>query len=78
MHTQPIRIDAISKIYQEGERERRVLDCVDAQFEAGEFVAVRGPSGSGKTTLLNLLAGIDEPTAGSGVTILALSSSSLI
>jgi putative ABC transport system ATP-binding protein len=25
---------------------------------------IKGPSGSGKTTLLNLLAGLDEPTAG--------------
>jgi putative ABC transport system ATP-binding protein len=65
MQTQPIRIQALSKTYQEGERERRVLDSVDAQFEAGEFVAVRGPSGSGKTTLLNMLAGIDQPTRGS-------------
>ncbi|GAK14379.1 ABC transporter ATP-binding protein YvcR [Geomicrobium sp. JCM 19039] len=29
-----------------------------------EFVGVMGPSGSGKTTLLNLLATIDQPTAG--------------
>lgn len=64
MQTQPIRIQSLSKTYIEGERERRVLNSVDAQFEAGEFVAVRGPSGSGKTTLLNLLAGIDEPTSG--------------
>jgi NitT/TauT family transport system ATP-binding protein len=31
----------------------------------GEFVALLGPSGCGKSTLLHLLAGLDEPSAGS-------------
>src|SRR5207253_7859158 len=30
----------------------------------GEFVGIMGPSGSGKTTLLNLIAGLDQPSAG--------------
>jgi ABC-type lipoprotein export system ATPase subunit len=30
----------------------------------GERIALFGPSGSGKSTLLNLVAGLDEPTAG--------------
>ncbi|EGO8595647.1 ABC transporter ATP-binding protein [Enterococcus faecalis] len=30
----------------------------------GEFVGIMGPSGAGKSTLLNILATIDEPTAG--------------
>jgi putative ABC transport system ATP-binding protein len=29
-----------------------------------EFLALMGPSGSGKTTLLNLIAGLDQPSAG--------------
>jgi len=32
--------------------------------ERGEFVALLGPSGCGKTTLLRLIAGFDEPEAG--------------
>ncbi len=31
---------------------------------AGEFVAIVGPSGCGKSTLLNLVAGLDEVSAG--------------
>jgi putative ABC transport system ATP-binding protein len=57
-----------------------VLDQVERAFDAGRIVALRGlsltihrgeliavlgPSGSGKSTLLNLMAGLDEPTAGS-------------
>jgi ABC-type lipoprotein export system ATPase subunit len=37
-----------------------VLDRVDVEVKAGEFVAVAGPSGSGKSTLLNLI-GLLEP-----------------
>ena len=35
------------------------------QVKHGEAVAIVGESGSGKTTLLSLLAGLDQPSAGS-------------
>jgi len=41
-----------------------VLDNLNLQVAAGDFLALMGPSGSGKSTLLNLIAGIDRPTAG--------------
>jgi iron(III) transport system ATP-binding protein len=41
-----------------------ILRGVDADWRAGEAVAVIGPSGSGKTTLLRLIAGLDEPDEG--------------
>jgi ABC-type Fe3+/spermidine/putrescine transport system ATPase subunit len=44
---------------------RRAVDEVSLRVERGEFVAIVGPSGSGKTTALRLIAGFEEPDAGS-------------
>jgi ABC-type Fe3+/spermidine/putrescine transport system ATPase subunit len=42
----------------------RALHGVSLDIGAGEFVALVGPSGCGKTTLLKILAGFEDPTAG--------------
>jgi len=41
-----------------------VLSKIDLEITAGEFVAIVGPSGCGKSTLLRLIAGLEQPTAG--------------
>ena len=59
-----IRLEHLSKTFDEAGRPRPVLQDVTASFAGGEVVAIRGRSGSGKTTLLNLIAGIETPSSG--------------
>jgi putative ABC transport system ATP-binding protein len=60
-----IRARGLGKIYRRGGEEIHVLQGLNLDVDAGDFVAFMGPSGSGKTTLLNLLGGLDVPSAGS-------------
>jgi len=59
-----IRLENVTKTFQEGDRKRVVLAGVSAGFAEGEIVAIVGRSGSGKSTMLNLLAGLDLPDSG--------------
>ncbi len=59
-----VRVRGLDKKYQRGSEEIHVLQGLNLDVDAGDFVAFMGPSGSGKTTLLNLLGGIDLPTRG--------------
>ena len=59
-----VRLLGLSKAYQEGDRQRVVLQNASAEFHRGEFVALLGRSGSGKSTLLNVVSGIDRPDGG--------------
>jgi putative ABC transport system ATP-binding protein len=54
----------LEKSYTSGGRPLPVLRRVDLNVPAEAFISIVGPSGSGKTTLLGLLAGLDEPSAG--------------
>jgi NitT/TauT family transport system ATP-binding protein len=60
----PVRLHQVGKTFGQGRRGVVALDQVDLEVTAGEFVCLLGASGCGKTTLLNLVAGLDEPTAG--------------
>jgi len=60
-----VRVRDLDKRYVRGNEEIHVLQGLNLDVDAGDFVAFMGPSGSGKTTLLNLLGGLDLPTSGS-------------
>ena len=59
-----IQVQNVSKSYWRDSFEIPVLNALSLNVKQGEFMALMGPSGSGKTTLLNLIAGIDQPSAG--------------
>ena len=60
-----VSIRDLGKSYQRGPEKVEVLQGLDLDIAAGDFVALMGPSGSGKTTLLNLIGGLDTPSNGS-------------
>jgi NitT/TauT family transport system ATP-binding protein len=60
----PVRVHEVSKVYGDATTAVHALDKVSLTLGAGEFVCILGASGCGKSTLLNLVAGLDQPTAG--------------
>ena len=62
--TDYLRVEDVEKYYGNGSNVTKAVDRVSFRVEKGEFMGVMGASGSGKTTLLNLLATIDQVTAG--------------
>src|SRR5262249_34348144 len=54
----------LHKYFRRGSEQIDVLNGLHLEVPEGEFLALMGPSGSGKTTLLNLIAGLDQPSAG--------------
>jgi putative ABC transport system ATP-binding protein len=59
-----ISVRGVSMRLASGGRPVEVLSDISLDVPARQFVAVAGPSGSGKSTLLGLIAGLDQPTAG--------------
>jgi NitT/TauT family transport system ATP-binding protein len=60
-----VRLSEVSKVYGRGPSAVAALDQVSLTVAPGEFVCLIGASGCGKSTLLSLVAGLDQPTAGS-------------
>jgi multiple sugar transport system ATP-binding protein len=56
-----VRIGGLAKRFG----DTTVLDGIDLDIAAGEFVTILGPSGCGKSTLLRIVAGLETETTGS-------------
>ncbi len=59
-----ISVHSLTKEFKKLSSTTRVLENMNFDVGAGEFVTVFGPNGSGKTTLLNIIAGIENPDSG--------------
>jgi putative spermidine/putrescine transport system ATP-binding protein len=55
-----VRLDGVRKTYG----DVAAVDGVDLDVAGGEFFTLLGPSGSGKTTTLRIVAGFEQPDAG--------------
>ena len=59
-----VALDGVVKRYGRDGEAVLALDGVSLAVEPGSFTCLLGASGCGKSTLLNLVAGLDQPTAG--------------
>ena len=64
MNTALLSCQNITKFYQEGTQQTKVLKQVSFSMRPSELVAIVGSSGSGKSTLLHTLGGLDQPSSG--------------
>lgn len=60
-HHGAVLVDGVSKSFG----SNKVVTDVTLKIDSGEFVSLLGPSGSGKTTTLMMIAGFEDPDAGS-------------
>ncbi|MFE0138368.1 ABC transporter ATP-binding protein [Streptomyces sp. NPDC059037] len=63
-HDALITCDRLVRVFSTDGVEVQALQGLDLLVREGELMALVGASGSGKSTLMNILAGLDEPTAG--------------
>lgn len=61
-----LRVEGLSKLYPASRGNDKLVVFEDMHFRIGkgEFVCVLGHSGCGKSTVLNILAGLDQASAG--------------
>jgi NitT/TauT family transport system ATP-binding protein len=59
-----IRIENVHVDYGRAPDRKKILNGIDAEIQAGEFVSIVGQTGCGKSTLLRLILGEEKPSRG--------------
>ena len=59
-----IKVENISKVYQDENSETLAIKNFTYTFEQGRFTSIVGPSGCGKSTLLSVLANLEKKSGG--------------
>lgn len=59
-----LRVCNVSKTVGAGKKRKKILQNVDCEIKANEFVAIIGGSGAGKTTLMNAISGFEPGFSG--------------
>src|SRR5690242_15717299 len=59
-----VEVRNLRKSFGRSDAETPILNGIDLQILAGEFVVLIGPSGSGKSTLLSILGLLEPPSSG--------------
>jgi nitrate/nitrite transport system ATP-binding protein len=63
-----VEVQGLGKTFRAaGGKGTEVFENVEFSIERGEFVCIIGHSGCGKTTILNILAGLEQASAGGAV-----------
>ncbi|MGK2739886.1 ABC transporter ATP-binding protein [Tepidicaulis sp. LMO-SS28] len=59
-----LRLDGISRIYEQGEIALKVFEDLNLDIREGEMVALVGHSGAGKSSLLHIAGLLEKPSGG--------------
>lgn len=59
-----LELRGVTKHFHTRQGKLHVLDQIQLEVRRGEFLCLLGPSGCGKSTLFNIVAGLEEPDAG--------------
>ncbi|WP_226021342.1 ABC transporter ATP-binding protein [Halomicrobium salinisoli] len=59
-----VKLEHVTKRYDDGEGGVVAVDDMNLDIEDGEFVCLVGPSGCGKSTTMETIAGLTQPTEG--------------
>jgi putative ABC transport system ATP-binding protein len=59
-----IELKNISKVYADGENDKKALNDINLTIVKGDYISIVGASGSGKSTLLNIIGCMDTASSG--------------